>query len=569
MKAFINLSTRNKLLVSFGLVVALFAGLAWASYAGLRFVEKMERVASQIVELRMNTNGQRAALLAAMLASDAGRRDAFLSECEEFASKGLILHGALQTSDTTDRELQDRLDEIAVMTTEFARTREQEIVPLLRDAKNAQATQLVNGIQQDRYVKIRTLEREFSAVIRERIDGRVKGIHTMLVAMTFAAVAAAVFLVIVLTRLIARPLAEITAIAERIACGELMLAETLDVRLDEVGLLRQAFRRVSNSLNDLAGSVRQIAAGDLTAQIQPRSDRDVLGTAFATMTDNLRSVISELMNAASVLASSTAEISAATTQIAASASETAAAVSETTATVAEVKQASSTSSEIAAHVSAQAQEVAEVSQQGRVSVERVVGGMTQIRQHMDSIASSILGLNAQGQRIGEIIRTVDDVASQSKMLAINASMEAAKAGDEGKGFAVVAMEVKNLAEQSRQATNRVRGILLEIEQATNSAVLITEQGSKAVDEGVCQSSSAGASISALSESISESAEASAQIASASHQQSLGMDQVSLAMENIQTACAKMATGARLAESEAQRLVGLGRKLGNLVANFKV
>lgn len=556
-------------MVAFGLVVALLVVVVLAAYLGLHSVERMERSLAEIIDLRRSTNGQRAALLSAMLTADPAGREAFLAETGEYAAQSRSALASLQNDHADDPGLSDQLTQIAALTSEFERTREQEIIPLLRASKIEEATALTLGVQEKRRIGIRSLELEFSAVVRSRIDARLTWTRAILAVAGGLAVLTAAAMVIVLTRLIAHPLAEITSVAERIARGDLNTPLRADQRSDEVGLLRLAFRRMNDSLTELVGRVRQIAAGDLTARIQPQSEHDVLGAAFASMTDNLRKLIGELVNAAGVLASSTTEISAATTQIAANASETAAAVSETTATVAEVKQASGNSSEMAEHVSSQAQKVADVSQRGRISVEQVVTGMTQIREHMDSIAASILGLNAQGQRIGEIITTVDDVASQSKMLAINASMEAAKAGEEGKGFAVVAQEVKNLAEQSRQATNRVRAILTEIEKATNSAVLTTEQGSKAVDEGVRQSSAAGNSIAALSDSIAESAHASAQIATASHQQSIGMDQVSLAMDSIQTACARMATAARQAEVEAQRLVGLGRKLGQLVANFKV
>src|SRR5439155_7510542 len=106
--------------------------------------------------------------------------------------------------------------------------------------------------------------------------------------------------------------------------------------------------------------------------------------------------------------------------------------------------------------------------------EPTIEGMESIRQQMSTVAGSILSLSAQGQAIGEIIATVDDLAAQSKLLALNASIEAAKAGDEGKGFAVVAQEVRALAEQSKLATMQVRGILNDIKKARSSAVLATE-----------------------------------------------------------------------------------------------
>ena len=128
--------------------------------------------------------------------------------------------------------------------------------------------------------------------------------------------------------------------------------------------------------------------------------------------------------------------------------------------------------------------------------------MNRIREQMESIAESIVRLSEQGQTIGEIIATVNDLAEQSNLLAVNAAIEAARAGEQGKGFAVVAQEVKSLAEQSKQATAQVRAILGDIQKATNSAVMATEQGSKAVEAGVAQSTQAGEAIRLLAESIS-------------------------------------------------------------------
>ena len=96
-----------------------------------------------------------------------------------------------------------------------------------------------------------------------------------------------------------------------------------------------------------------------------------------------------------------------------------------------------------------------------------------IREQMEAIAESMVRLSEQGQAIGQIIATVEDLAAQSNLLAVNASIEAAKAGEHGKGFGVVAQEVKSLAEQSKQATNQVRTILSDIQKATTAAVMAT------------------------------------------------------------------------------------------------
>src|SRR3970282_14023 len=169
-------------------------------------------------------------------------------------------------------------------------------------------------------------------------------------------------------------------------------------------------------------------------------------------------------------------------------------------------------------------------------------------------------LSEQSQTIGQIMASVEDLAAQSNLLAVNASIEAAKAGEHGKGFAVVAQEVKSLAEQSKQATAQVRAILNDIQKATSAAVMATEQGSKAVASGVKQSADAGESTGLLRDTMAEAAQAATQIAASSQQQLVGMDQVALAMENIKQATTQNVTSTKQTEVAAQNLHELGQKL---------
>ena len=282
-----------------------------------------------------------------------------------------------------------------------------------------------------------------------------------------------------------------------------------------------------------------------------------------------RSITRQLRESINQLSSSASEILATTTQVASGAAETVAAVTETTATVEEVKQTAQLASQKAKYVSDSAQKASQVSQTGRKSVEDAVQGMHRIQEQMESIAESIVRLSEQSQAIGEIIATVNGLAEQSNLLAVNAAIEATKAGEQGKGFGVVAQEIKSLAEQSKQATAQVRSILGDIQKATGAAVLATEQGNKAVEAGVKQTGETGESIRLLAESITEAAQAATQIAASSQQQMVGMDQVALAMENIKQASVQNVAGTRQAEVAAQSLHELGQRLGDLIGSKTV
>ena len=331
-------------------------------------------------------------------------------------------------------------------------------------------------------------------------------------------------------------------------------------------------RSITNPLRVLVGVAERVTGGDLTVAVPVSNSSDELGVllqTFKRMVENLRTQTLAIQEGVNVLASSSAEILASTSQVASGAAETAAAVNETTATVEEVKQTSQLASQKVRLVADGAQQSLQVSQKGKKSVDEAVQGMNRIREQMETVAESIVTLSEQGQAIGEIIATVNDLAEQSNLLAVNAAIEAAKAGEHGKGFAVVAHEVRSLAVQSKEATAQVRTILNDIQKATNAAVMAAEQGSKGVEAGERQSSEAGESIRLLADSIAESANASTQIAASSHQQMVGMEQVAQAMENIKESSMLSVTSTRQAEQSAQNLHELGQKLKGLVQRFKL
>ncbi len=304
---------------------------------------------------------------------------------------------------------------------------------------------------------------------------------------------------------------------------------------DEIGLLTDSFNQM---LHDIETS--QSALQEANRSLQAQSD--------------------QLINTAAILGSSSQQILSLSTQVAAAATESATAVAQTSATVEELRQTAQVSNQKAVAVSARAQQTEQISQRGRQSTEETLAGMNRIRQQMESIAESMVRLSEQTHAIGQIIATVEDLAAQSNLLAVNAAIEAAKAGEQGKGFSVVAQEVRNLADQSKQATAQVRGILNDIQKATSAAVMATEQGTHAVEAGLKQSIEAGDAIQLLSKSVTESAQAATQIAASSQQQLAGMEQVAAAMENIKNASNQNVVGARQLETAARHLNEVGQKL---------
>ncbi|HJV67363.1 MAG TPA: methyl-accepting chemotaxis protein [Geomonas sp.] len=354
--------------------------------------------------------------------------------------------------------------------------------------------------------------------------------------------------------------------ANRIALGDLEVEVVPNSERDVFGL---AMRDMVTSLRKLAASADRIAAGDLTIDVLPASPKDQLGSSFSIMARNLRELNLEIREVVNVLAGSAAEIMTTVSELASSSAETAASVSETNATVQEVRQTTDLASQKSKQVYESSQNSVQVAQTGRTSVENAIGGMRGIDERMAFIAERIVNLSEQSQAIGEIIATVNDLAEQSNVLAVNAAIEAAKAGEHGKGFAVVAQEVKNLATQSKQATSQIRSILGFIQKATTAAVLATEQGSKAVESGVRQSSEAGEAIRLLAAAIEESSNATLQIVTSTQEQAIGMDQIAIAVQSINQASGQNVEGSRQIEAAARNLYELNQKLQQLVSRYQV
>lgn len=278
----------------------------------------------------------------------------------------------------------------------------------------------------------------------------------------------------------------------------------------------------------------------------------------------IRSLNRPVQQAVSALASAASQILAGTTQQAAGVQEQAAAVAETVSTVEQIAQTAETSSDRARSVAETAQRAAENSSTGRRAVEDTVAVMADVKLRTESIATNILALAEQAQAIGEIIAVVTDVADQTNILALNAAIEASRAGEQGKGFAVVASEVKSLADQSKKATVQVRQILSEIQRATNTAVIATEQGAKTVDQALRSVNEADEAIRDLARAAVEAAEAAALISSSVTQQSLGIAQIRRAMRDINETTAQHLASTRQTEQAARNLDGLGLQLRQLL-----
>lgn len=294
--------------------------------------------------------------------------------------------------------------------------------------------------------------------------------------------------------------------------------------------------RMGRPVTQLAETASQIAAGDLTRAITiPKGavkEITALSNAIAEMSKAIRdqvTLIKSLTSQASVVSQNVAR---AMSHLASSASEQAAAVSQTATTVEEMEKSGKTVVDSVRKIVDAAERSAEASNRGSQAVATASGIIVKIRDDSTNVSSHSRMLLTHVEEVGNIISSVNAIAEQSKILAVNASIEAAKAGEFGSGFAVVAQEVKNLAGQSKEATEQITKTLTAIRHSVETMVRLSRDGEERTSLGVASVANTGAIVNDLSDAIQEASEVANAIEASVNQQSTGLSQIASAMDEI-------------------------------------
>jgi methyl-accepting chemotaxis protein len=330
-------------------------------------------------------------------------------------------------------------------------------------------------------------------------------------------------------------------------------------------------RSITYPLQEFMRLVERVGQGDLTQKVTVARADEIgdLGKSLDSMVNGLKDVASQTRLVAESLNTATAEILASTQQQAAATAEQAAAVQQANATMTEISQSGAQISERARQVATAAEATSSASASGLQSVRNTTQIMDSIREQAEAVATNVISLSEKTQAIGQIITTVNDIAEQSHLLALNAAIQAAVAGEQGRSFSVVANEMKNLAAQSKQATVQVRGILGDIQKGITTSVMLTEEAVKRADSGRQQANVADQTIRKLTESVEESVRAFQQIVGGSGQQQIGFEQVTHAFRNISVATQQTATSTKQSEKAASNLSSLAQELRSAVARYRV
>jgi methyl-accepting chemotaxis protein len=329
-------------------------------------------------------------------------------------------------------------------------------------------------------------------------------------------------------------------------------------------------RSITGGMARMVALIQHIAGNNLAVddmQVVSEDEIGKAGLALNKMKNSLREMIQSIASTAEHVASASEEISSSATQQAQGSetqkdqtSQVATAMQEMSSTVLQVSDNSNKAAEAA-------RKAADTAKHGGSIVEETLTKMRRIAESVGGTAKKMEELGKSSDQIGRIIGVIDDIADQTNLLALNAAIEAARAGEQGRGFAVVADEVRKLAERTTTATKEIAQMIKNIQDETKVAVTAMEAGTKQVEEGV--TSTAGDSLRQIIEMSNQVGEMITHIATAATEQSSATEQVNNNMDQIAQLVMESAVGAQQSAKACQDLSGLALDLQKMVGSFQL
>jgi len=328
---------------------------------------------------------------------------------------------------------------------------------------------------------------------------------------------------------------------------------------------------ISVPVNTLAVQARQVADGDLRVKIDYHSADEVgeLSEAFRIMTERLRSTIGKVSDTSNQVAASANQLHSTAEHIATGAEEV---VNQAVTVATAGEEMSATSGDIAQNcqmAAEGAQRASQAASDGAEVVERTVTVMGLIASKVQESARTVESLGERSDQIGAIIGTIQDIADQTNLLALNAAIEAARAGEQGRGFAVVADEVRALAERTTRATKEISEMIKAIQRETKGAVAAMYQGVQQVESGTVEASKSGDALRDILAQVNDVAMQVNQIATAAEEQTATTSEISHNMMQITEVVQETSRGAHESATAAAQLNSNAEELQRLVKQFRL
>lgn len=381
------------------------------------------------------------------------------------------------------------------------------------------------------------------AATKADVNSRVAQTSILVIAVVTAlGVTVAVILALVIAGIISKPLNRAVQSADRLAVGDLDAGLEMDAgREDEVGKLADAFDKLIASTRKQVAAAKRIADGDLTVQVETRSEKDQLGQGLSELVHGLRDMVSSIYAAADQVATGSTMLSDSSMALSQGATEQASVVEELTAAIEEI------SAQTAANANS-AEEANALANSSKVNAEEGDALMKSMLDAMDEISES-------SKSISRIIKVIEDIAFQTNILALNAAVEAARAGQHGKGFAVVAEEVRTLASKSanaaKETTDMIEGSIRKVEAGTKLAAQTADALSRIVGQ------------------IERAAALNSAIAEASKEQSMGIEQINTGIVQVSQVVQTNAATSEESAAASEELSGQAEHLKDIVSVFKL
>ncbi len=343
-----------------------------------------------------------------------------------------------------------------------------------------------------------------------------------------------------------------------------------DIRLGEGKRLMDDLRRILAQMEREERDLLKQRAGEVEAASSGAKSTIIYGTAFClvfVMAAGFfitRSLSGQIGAAVRHVQSSSAELQSAANQQASGAKESSTAMNEITTTISELLATSRQIAESAQRVAHVAEETSSAARSGDTTVQKSHESVNSIKRQVDLIVTHMLDLGKKSQQIGGILEIINELAEQTNILAINATIEASGAGDAGKRFAVVADEIRKLADRVGGSTKEIRVLIEEIRAAVNTTVMATEGGSKAVDLGARQFAEVTAALKQITELLGTTTAAAREIELSTKQQTTAVEQVNIAVSNVAKAAKETEVSSGQTLQTAGQLAGLSRDLIRLI-----